>query len=49
MRMERLPQAQQKFREKLSEVMSLDRRGDDESTDTNASNWALNGGIAALA
>jgi len=28
---------------KLSDVMSPDRRGGDESTDTNASNWALDG------
>jgi hypothetical protein len=39
----RLPHAQPRIREKLSDVMSPDRRGGDESTDTNASDWALDG------
>jgi hypothetical protein len=40
---------QPRIREKLSDVMSPDRRGGDESRDTNASNWTLDGGIATLA
>jgi hypothetical protein len=39
----RRPHAKPRIREKLSDVMSPDRRGGDESTDTNASNWALDG------